>query len=81
MPTSRYLYIVVRTQPVLFELLRDRFAGDPKVTVIFDRRHGERRLTGDSLEAAERRQRDRRRNLDVQDALRDRAHAVVSIPS
>jgi hypothetical protein len=79
--TDRYLYIIARTNPGLFDVLSEQFAGDPTVTVILDRRQGERRENPRGVEAAERRQRDRRRNLDVEEALRVRSYAVVTVPA
>ena len=75
---NRYLYIVARTQPGLYEEIADRFADDPKVTVIFDRRDDERKA---AVTAAQRRMRDRRRNDEVQEWLRDRSYAVVTVPA
>jgi hypothetical protein len=39
----RFLCIVARDQPDLFDHLRERFAGDRGVEVTLDRRRGERR--------------------------------------
>ncbi len=39
----RYLIVVSRTQPRLYEHLVRNFAGDPQTQVILDRRVGERR--------------------------------------
>ena len=38
----RHLFIVSRDQPALFAYLSREFAGEPEVTVILDRRQGER---------------------------------------
>jgi hypothetical protein len=44
----------------LFDRLSAYYADDPNVTVIVDRRKGERRSRGPAPEGVERRQRDRR---------------------
>jgi len=44
-----------------FELLTRTFAGDPSVQIIWDRRTGERRQSGDRVGGSERRRSDRRR--------------------
>lgn len=58
----RWLIIVRQDQPDLYRNLLDAFQGVPRVVVILDRRHGERRKaeTAPSQNAPERRRWDRR---------------------
>jgi CRP-like cAMP-binding protein len=48
---ASYVYVVPRDRPELYDRLREEFDADPQVTVVMDRREGERR----QAEAAERR--------------------------
>lgn len=41
--TASYVYVVPRDRPELFERLQQELAADPQVTVVLDRREGERR--------------------------------------
>ena len=77
---NRYLYVVARTQPALYEELSNRFADDPQITVILDRRHDEQPPSS-AEEAEQRRQRDRRRNSVAQGWLRAQSFAVVVLPT
>jgi class 3 adenylate cyclase/tetratricopeptide (TPR) repeat protein len=72
-----HLVIVARPNVSLYEYLRQKFAGDPDVQVVLDRRHREPRP--DCASAVERRAADRRR-LAVDEALRSRGLAVVLPP-
>jgi len=67
--------VVARHNIQLYDYLRREYAGEP-VTVILDRRHGERREREEAT-ASERRQADRRRQLRVDEAIRTRGFAVV----
>jgi tetratricopeptide (TPR) repeat protein len=69
-----HLVIVARPNVNLYEYLREKFAGDPNVQVVLDRRHAEPRPAEAS--AVERRAADRRR-IAVDEALRSRGLAVV----
>ena len=73
-----HLVIVARPHADLYEYLRQKFADDPNVQVVLDRRHGEERpeTPGASVEkrAAE------RRRLAIDQALRARGLAVVIPP-
>ena len=62
------MVIVPRTAPALFAYLKDKFADDATISVIMDRRIGERRRRSDAP-TMERRQGDRRQAA--------RAHAIV----
>jgi len=68
----RYLFIVSRRDPALFELLRERFAEDENVEVILDRRV--------QAVPARRPAEDRRRRPEVNAEIRARAYAVVTLP-
>ena len=57
---ARYLFLVSRHHPRLYEYLIERFHDDPNVAVVLDRRSGERRARVQSV-PAERRVGDRRR--------------------
>ena len=65
---EKVMVVVPRTAPALFAYLKGKFAEDPTISVIMDRRRGERRRRNDTP-ASERRRGDRRRA--------DQAHAVV----
>ncbi len=66
---EKVMVIVPRTAPALFAYLKDKFAEDPTISVIMDRRTGERRRRSDAP-ATERRRGDRRQA--------ERAHAIVT---
>lgn len=70
---SRYLFIVSRREPGLYALLQERFAGDENVEVILDRR------TADAP-SDQRPRVERRRRPEVNEEIRTRAYAVVSLP-
>src|SRR5262249_51544596 len=70
------LFIVGQDHAELYEYLKREFAGQP-VTVILDRRRGERRLSHQPRLGEERRRGERRRQPDVDEALRTRAFAVL----
>lgn len=65
---EKVMVIVPRTAPALFAYLKGKFADDPTISVVQDRRSGERRRRNDAP-ASERRRGDRRRA--------DEAHAIV----
>jgi hypothetical protein len=65
---ERVMVIVPRTAPALFAYLKEKFANDPTISVMMDRRSQERRRRSDAP-VAERRRGDRRRA--------DQAHAIV----
>jgi len=72
-----HLVIVARPNVNVYEYLSEKFAGDPNVQVVLDRRHAEPR-PGDAS-AVVRRAADRRR-IAVDEALRSRGLAVVLPP-
>jgi hypothetical protein len=69
------LMIVARDQHVLFEHLREEFARETTVTVVLDRRFGERRHDRRPVTVDQRRS-DRRQN-HLGDQLRTLGYAVV----
>jgi predicted ATPase/class 3 adenylate cyclase len=70
-----HLFIVARSKPALYDELRRELDARP-VTIILDRREGERRRRVQS-DAPERRVGDRRRQAAFDEALRARGFAVV----
>jgi len=62
----RYLCVVSREEPQLYEYVKNHFAGRPNVEVVIDRRQGQRRRRPASP-ATERRQSDRRQHAIDQD--------------
>jgi hypothetical protein len=73
------LFIVARRYPELYEYLSTRFADDPTVAVVLDRRLGPRRRRAQPA-AAERRHTERRARPDVDEQLRATSLAVVTAP-
>lgn len=78
-PRRHLVFIVSPGQRELFESLTRTFADDTSVQVILDRRTGERRQRSEQGAAVERRQADRRRDLEVQKRLSARGYAVVAV--
>ena len=74
----RYLVIVSRDEPRLYEYLKNQFAGRPHVDVVLDRRHGQRRQRA-TLAPLERRQAERRQRLMDED-LASLGVAIARIP-
>jgi hypothetical protein len=70
-----HLFVVARHNIQLYDYLKREYAGEP-VTVILDRRHGERRERAEAP-ATERRTTDRRRQVRVDESIRTRGFAVV----
>ena len=73
-----HLVIVARDNVQLYESLKQEFSGEP-VTVILDRRQGERRET-DLPHTEEHRDHDRRARIAVDEALRARGVVVIAEP-
>ena len=77
---STQMFIIARRHPELYDYLSTRFADDPNVTVVLDRRLTPRR--GRALPAAaERRRVDRRSRPEVDEQLRATSLAVVTASS
>ncbi len=73
---SRALLIVARTEPDLFEALRQELADCPGIEVMLDRRIGDRRQSGQAVEV-ERRHRERRRLPKWEQDLRVRRYMLT----
>jgi len=77
---ARRLFIVNDRLPWLYEYLIGRFADDPNVTVIRDRRLGQRRrVGGHSLLTSERRLRDRRARQNLDADLETDSYVMVDL--
>jgi hypothetical protein len=78
---TRFLFIVVRQLPDVYEHLCEQFGREPDVEVILDRRVGERRRdTGGGPPAGgDRRRTDRRQNAVVSEQLRVMGYAFVRL--
>lgn len=77
---ARHLFIVARQQPDLFSYLSREFSAEPDVTVMVDRRQGERRTARRPLARAERRQSDRRGRAEIAGQLSTLGYAFVRLP-
>lgn len=80
---ARHIYVVGRAHRDLYEFLSKQFEDDGNVKVILDRRLAERRLSNrlSATPITERRRRvDRRSRPLVDEELKSRSHAVVSLP-
>ena len=79
---ARFLFIVSRQLPGVYEHLREQFGQEPNVEVILDRRKGERRQpeASEPPPGADRRHGQRRRNGSVDEQLRVMGYAFVRIP-
>jgi class 3 adenylate cyclase/tetratricopeptide (TPR) repeat protein len=73
-----HLVIVARPNVNLYEYLRQKFADDPDVQVVLDRRHGGERKPDGGASVQERA--NERRRLAIDQALRSRGLAVVIPP-
>jgi septal ring factor EnvC (AmiA/AmiB activator) len=77
---SVQVFIVARRHPELFDYLSERFADDPNVTVVLDRRLAPRRRRALPA-AAERRRVDRRTRPEVEAQLRATSLAIATQPT
>jgi hypothetical protein len=69
----RYLFIVSRQDPALYEMLKRRFADDANVEVIQDRR-------GHAAAPPRYPRTERRMHPEINEQVRLRAYAVVTLP-
>ena len=76
---AQHLFIVARQQPDLFSYLSREFSAEPDVTVIVDRRQGERRAAPRPTAPADRRQSDRRRKAEIGGELSTLGYAFVRL--
>lgn len=74
----RRLVIVAKDEPDLHAWLARKFAGEPGVEIVCDRRRGERRTRPTGL-LVERRRSERRRRSDVDAEMRARGWAIVRV--
>lgn len=74
----RHLFIVSRERRWLFDYLVDRFADDPKVLVILDRRFSERRTMQVPI-TTERRRSDRRTHPVSEEELLQQGCVIVDL--
>ena len=79
---ARFLFIVARQLPGVYEHLREQFGQEPNVEVILDRRKGERRQpeASEPPPGVDRRHAQRRRNGSVDEQLRVMGYAFVRVP-
>jgi hypothetical protein len=77
---ARHLFIVSRAHGLLYEYLIERFADDPNVEVILDRRVGERRQSNQARRE-DRRRGDRRAQVRLDDDIGHRSHRIVTLES
>jgi hypothetical protein len=78
---GQHLFIVSRQSPDLFAYLSREFSAEPDVTVILDRRQGERRGTGErgAGGSSDRRQSDRRLKAEIGRQLSTLGYAFVRL--
>jgi hypothetical protein len=77
---AQHLFIVSRQQPDLFSYLTREFSAEPDVTIIVDRRQGERRVRReDTNGTGNRRQSDRRLKAELESNLSTLGYAFVRI--
>ena len=74
--TNRFLFVISRQQPQLYEYVRSAFSPEEEVRVIVDRRVADRRRAS-APGSAERRRSDRRVRTDVVEELKARGCAFV----
>lgn len=80
---ARHIFIVGRSHRPLYDVLIKRFESDENVTVVLDRRVSARRvLAVDVAPEQERRQlADRRSRPSIDEELKWRSHAIVTLPN
>ena len=76
---AKQILIVARDRQKMYEYTKRAFAGNPTVEVVLDRRRGERRSSGDRSGVQERRRRDRRLVLDIDNHLKALGWAVMRL--
>jgi hypothetical protein len=79
---AHHLFIVSRQAPDLYSYLSKEFSSEPDVTVILDRRQGERRRKGEGRTAArpaDRRLNDRRLKAEIASQLSTLGYAFVRL--
>jgi hypothetical protein len=76
---KRHLLIVSRHHPGLYDYMRQRFAAEPNVAVIFDRRRGRDRRSQSGNTERERRAGERRLRPQVDAALKMESMQFLTI--
>ena len=78
---ARHIFIVGRAHPDFYDVLLRRFANDRNVSVVLDRRVGDRRVhvLSVSPDRERRRSPDRRRRQSIDEELKSRSHAIVTL--
>jgi hypothetical protein len=76
---KRHLLIVSRHHPGLYDYMRERFAGEPNVAVILDRRRGRDRRSPGGNTGVERRAGERRLRPQVDAALKMESMQFLTI--
>ena len=76
---GRTVFVVARQHGDLYNYLRERFATDPAVEVILDRRVIDRRRQA-PRPITERRRAERRQRPEVEAELQTRSHAILTLP-
>jgi hypothetical protein len=76
---ARHLFIVDRRQLDLFSYLAREFSAEPDITVMLDRRRGERRTGRCQVGSSERRQTDRRLKAEIGRDLATLGYAFVRL--
>ncbi len=76
---AQHLFIVDRHQPDLFSYLAREFSAEPDVTVILDRRQGERRSGRRPVASSDRRQTERRLQAEIVGQLSTLGYAFVRL--
>lgn len=76
---AQHLFIVSRQQPDLYSYLSREFSAEPDVSVILDRRHGERRQVERRTERGDRRQTERREKIETGTQLTTLGYAFVRL--
>jgi hypothetical protein len=76
---ARHLFIVDRRQPALFSYLARSFSAEPDVTVILDRRQGERGTPSDQATSSEPRPVERRLKAEISRDLSTLGYAFVRL--
>lgn len=75
---GEHLFLVARHQPQLLRYLQQEFAAEPEVTVMVDRREGDRRKRADAR-PMDRRRGERRARADIPQRLASLGYAFVRL--
>lgn len=80
---ARHIFIVGRSHRPLYDVLVKRFENDGNVTVVLDRRVSDRRVRSDAVppEHERRHVADRRSRPSIDEELKWRSHAIVTLPN